>query len=384
MLFVVVGVNAGLVNSNSVIQKSQLLQQVIWFQAQWYPWFVIRRFLSVMMLAWVPAIGQASGEPPLFASHDVIEVTINAPLKALVNDNDAEPGYRPATLQYDDADGNTHTLDIGIRPRGKNRRKKEVCEFPPLRLNFRSSQTAGTVFAGQDKLKLVAHCRRGSSFRQYVLQEYLVYRVLNQLTEQSFKVRLLSVTYNSTDSRKKPLNSHAFVIEDRDHMAARGGFEYRAPQSIRRHELDDEAGTLVGVFQYLIGNTDWSMLDGPGDDRCCHNMVLISRNDGAYVPVPYDFDYSGIINTPYAIPSQAVKIRSVRTRVYRGFCKPPELLAATLQRFRDKKQEIYDLYSGQPGLASATVTKTTKYLDEFYKTIDDERRRERRIVGRCR
>lgn len=341
--------------------------------------------VSIGVLLVLCAAGAVATETPLFDSSELLDVTITAPLGELLRDLDPEPKDRPAKLQYTDNTGVTHTFDIGVRQRGKTRRAPDLCKFPPLRINFKTKTTAETIFAGQDKLKLVTHCQDNRKlYQQYVLQEYLVYKILNLLTEQSFKTRLLNVTYVSTDSKRKPLTSYAFLIEDRDRMAARSGYSFQEPTRIERHELNAEAANLIEIFQYLIGNTDWSMLDGPGEDRCCHNTILIANEDGAYVPVPYDFDYSGIINTPYALPASTVRIKSVRVRAYRGFCRASDLLEATLERYREQQQAIYELYAQQAGLTPATVNKTTKYFDDFYKTINDPRRLERQIVRRCR
>ncbi|MBT8132328.1 MAG: hypothetical protein KJO35_08670, partial [Gammaproteobacteria bacterium] len=134
-----------------------------------------------------------------------------------------------------------------------------------------------------------------------------------------------------------------------------------------------------------IGNTDWSMLASPpGATRCCHNTILISPDDGPYVPVPYDFDYSGIINTSYAVPSESTGLQSVRKRAYRGLCPLQGDLDSTLQKFRDNKDAIYALFNQQPGLSKGTLKKTTIYLDQFYKTINDPRRVKRNIIDRCR
>ncbi|MBT8136170.1 MAG: hypothetical protein KJO54_04045 [Gammaproteobacteria bacterium] len=344
----------------------------------------MRRALLALLLFVLPLTGTAGEVKPLFASDEPLQVTIEAPLRGLARDTDPAPEYRPAKFSFVDAAGVQQSFDIGIRPRGKNRRKKEVCDHPPLRLNFRGGQVKDTLFDNQDKLKLVVRCRRGASFEQYVLQEYLVYRLYNLLTEHSFRVRLLDVTFIESGGKGKPRTSPAFIIEDRRHMAKRGGYKYRTPESIQRFELDESSSTLLGVFQYFIGNTDWSMLSGP-DDHCCHNSVLIAeKNKEPYIPVPYDFDYSGIIDTPYAVPAKSAKVKTVRQRAYRGFCKPQPVLDKALDRFREQKQAIYDLYNNQPGLSSGTLKKTIRYLDEFYATIDEPKKLEKYIVGRCR
>lgn len=322
----------------------------------------------------------------LFESDKIIEITIEAPLSALASDRDLEPAYRDAKLTYQDEANVTHSLDVGVRPRGVTRRKPKVCKFPPLRLKFQSAQASGTIFEGQSKLKIVTHCRTTrKAYQQYVLQEYLAYKVLNLFTEHSFRVRLLKVNYVWTDDKHRPFSSYAFLIEDRDDMAARSGLSVQEPQRIEKHELEPAAANIAEIFQYLIGNTDWSFLGGrAGGDRCCHNVILIGPGDAVYIPVPYDFDFAGIVNTPYALPGPTTKIRNVRTRAYRGFCRPMDILETTLAQFREKRTAIYELYRQQTGFNKATRTRTLKYIDAFYKTIDDPRRLKRKINLACR
>ena len=63
----------------------------------------------------------------------------------------------------------------------------------------------------------------------------------------------------------------------------------------------------MSVFQYMVGNTDWSMVR-------FHNVEVSRTPRGVYVPVPYDFDWTGLVSTRYARPNEGLGIRSVRQR----------------------------------------------------------------------
>lgn len=328
-----------------------------------------------------PARALDSGQP-LFATTETLAVTIAAPIRAVQKERDSGE-YFEGTLSYADADGKSRVLDLKLRARGKYRRQTRICRFPPIRLNFKKKQLADTVFAGQDKLKLVTHCRTGKKkFEQLLLKEYLAYRLLDTLADVSFGTRLLRVTWQDSEDPDENFEHFAFLIEDEELLAKRIGMPLANARSTKPGRLDAEQATRVGLFQYLIGNTDFSMLAGPKDDVCCHNVVLYD-NDGRHLPVPYDFDFSGIVNAPYAEPNPRLKIKSVRTRLYRGRCEHNSLLAPTIERFRARRAELFALIEQQEGFDDRQRRDVRRFVEEFFEVIDDPRDVERRLVREC-
>ena len=80
-------------------------------------------------------------------------------------------------------------------------------------------------------------------------------------------------------------------------------------------QLDPMQSTLASLFMYLIGNTDFSLIQAQAGEECCHNAKLIRDASGTYFPVPYDFDASGFVDTSYAPePSPQFNLRSNRSR----------------------------------------------------------------------
>jgi hypothetical protein len=265
-----------------------------------------------------------------------------------------------------------------VRTRGNFRLRRRTCNFPPLRINFKTKDTENTVFHGEDKLKLVAHCQDNKEeFEQYVLQEYLIYRIYNLFTDRSFRVRLARMTYVDTGSDKEPFTRWGFLLEDDDRMAARNGMDIFEMQGIHPDATDYELVTLLYVFQYLIGNTDWSVSG-------MHNIELMAGETQVPYAVPFDFDWSGLIAAPYARPDPQLPIRKVRDRLFRGYCRTPEELAPVFAQFNAKKDDIYALYRNQAGLDEDYLEKTLKYFDEFYETINDPRKVDREFIRRCR
>jgi len=346
----------------------------------------LRSIILLAALAFASASsGAESGDDkktaPLFRSHDVLEITINAPIIQIMRERpDAEDIQ--GTLIYEDPEAGETTLDIGIRTRGRFRRQSDICPFAPIRLNFR--KTKGTVFAKSDKMKMVTHCRNGSKiYTQAILKEYLAYRILNTLTDNSFRVRLLHVTYVDNSKDKVVDTNYAFLIEHRDQLAKRVGKEVSRVEATTVGALDGRETNISSVFQYLIGNTDFSPIKGAPGGPCCHNYVLLKDDEDKMLSIPYDFDVTGIVDARYAVPNPRFKLRNVRERLYRGRCANNEYLDSSLQLLRDKRQTIYELLESVPGISNKSIKNTRRYIDEFYQTIDSPKRLERNIVSKC-
>lgn len=339
--------------------------------------------MAILLCVTAVTAGEPSAAQPLFASHDTLAVRITAPLAAVLRERDSSD-YHVGTFEYQDAAGKSHVLDLKLRARGNYRRQERTCRFPPIRLNFRKSQVAGGLFDGQDKIKLVTHCHPTyDRYEQFVLKEYLAYRILNAATDKSFSVRLLRIHWVDSDSPEDSVERYGFLIEHDDRLAERLGYDAVESPGINPTELDPEHATLVAVFQYLIGNTDYSLIRGTAEDGCCHNAVLLGKEGQQYLSVPYDFDFAGFVNTPYAEPNPSLPIRSVRTRLYRGYCDVNDALEPTLQAFREIRADIAALIRQQEGLDDHNRNTGLRYVEGFFKAIDKPSTVRRRMLGRC-
>ena len=320
---------------------------------------------------------------PLFASHAPLQATIEAPLFTLMRDR-PEKDYLEGTFAFVQEDGTEHVLDLKLRTRGNFRRQKANCEFTPIRLNFRKKQVDDTVFDGQDKLKLVTHCMDYKpSFEQHVIREYLAYRILQLMTDKSFGVRLFHITYVDSD-RGRQMTKYAFVIEDDDDVAERNGMTPVEIHETTHHDLDPTQEILVNVFQYMIGHTDFSLVRGPPPEGCCHNAVLLSESDGPpFTPLPYDFDFSGLVGAPYAVAHPKLRIRNVRERYFRGQCRNIDLLPDTLQQFLDKKESVYSIIDELDMLTNKDRKEVTRYLDAFFEEISQAETIKNKFMSTC-
>jgi hypothetical protein len=342
--------------------------------------------LAVAGLRATPLMAQASPDsaPPLaaaparlFATTEPLNLTLTADFGAVNKQRGNEKHPLPGVLSYVTASGDTVALSVQLRTRGHFRLK--LCQYPPLKLTFDRTQTAHTVFAHQNSLKLVVQCRGGRSWANYILEEYLIYRVYNLLTDRSFRVRLAHVTYADAKGKHEPETRNAFFVEDDDRMARRNNAVVFKAKGARQADLDSAQMSVTAVFQYLIGNTDWAV-------SALHNIVLIRDSTTVVLyPVPYDFDWSGVIWTPYAYPDDRLGIRTVRDRMFRGACRTPAQLAESFVPFNQQKDAIYGLYRGEiaEGLEAKRVEQALDYYDDFYKTIGDAGRARRAMIVGC-
>ncbi|HYD53636.1 MAG TPA: hypothetical protein VEA99_13455 [Gemmatimonadaceae bacterium] len=304
-----------------------------------------------------------------------LAVTLHANLGRLRSDRDTAPAWRWGAITYANATGGRDSVPVRVRPRGIWRRNN--CRFPPLRIDFARATSAGTLFEGLRRPKLVNYCFDDSRGDEYVLQEYQLYRAYALLTPRAYRARLLWVSYADSAGRVRT-KRHAIVTEDADAMAARlGGSEFDGT-GLTRAELDTATYALAAVFQYMIGNVDFSV-------GGLHNITLVQVPDALIFPVPYDFDYAGAVNTHYAVPAPTFRLPNVRTRLFRGPCLPAPTYERVFALLRERREAIYALYRDDVGklLQPYTVKRTLSYFDEFYEILDDPKRAKRVILDAC-
>lgn len=319
-------------------------------------------FLAGLALA-SAAAAKAPGAPkPLFASDTPIKVTIQGPIQALVANRDSPP--LPATLT---AEGVTYPITLS--PRGIFRRK--TCDFPPLKLGFTQPAPPGSLFHGQHNLKLVAHCKRDAGFQQKVLLEYAAYHLYNLMTPLSFRTRLANIDY--VDAAGHPYVSRVgFFIEDFGDVAKRNGMSVaKMEASVPLQQIDPAGGARMAIFEYMISNYDWSMRAGLQGEPCCHNSRLLAGSPASpLTPVPYDFDFSGLVDAPYADPPESLPIDTVRQRLYRGYCLHMTQARGFAAQLSSQRAQFLGLFSTIPGLDPREQAKAVNYLQGFFADVD--------------
>ncbi|MBU2677049.1 MAG: hypothetical protein KJP16_08180 [Gammaproteobacteria bacterium] len=341
---------------------------------------------GILLLTFGSASAQdAAKRKPLFQDDSVIRAVLTAPIAQAYAQRDQDVRiYLPGQWSYSYGDDETQRLDVSIRTRGLFRRK--YCQLPPLQLNFKKKQVKGTLFAGQDKLKVVAPCQDGARSQQDVVLEYLAYRTFEILTDHSFGTRLVRLSYVDSDEKMKPWTDLVFVIEDDSDLAKRLGLTRLKVAANEFDQMDHATTALTDLFQLLIANNDYSVLRSEEGRECCHNSEILARKDDAdiRIPVPYDFDLSGLVNSKYAAPPAHAPIRFVRTRYYRGLCQPPGVLEDSIAHVQSKRQEILALYENTKELEPRTKKNTLAFIRDFFEILDDPKKRKKEIFDRCR
>ena len=314
----------------------------------------------------------------LFLSDEPLNIIVEANFKEIKEDRDQERSYHPATLRQ--VVGNdTIVLPIRLKTRGNFRLKCENCDFPPLKFKFEKESVHNTVFEGQRKLKMVTHCRnRSDRLQACTIKEYLSYKAYNLISEFSFKVRLVNITYVDTGDENNALRKVAFFIEDKADMASRNGMDEMKVANIHQLHTNYYKMAELAIFQYMIGNTDWSVPK-------LHNIILLKKETHSPpIAVPYDFDWAGLVNAPYAKPAPQVDAFTVKQRVYRGYKRPLDEMGKPISKFIDVKTSMMDLFIDFDYLELKEKQKCIKYINDFYNIIESKSTVRRELVSAAR
>ncbi len=315
---------------------------------------------------------------PLFNAKEPVAFTLVGNFKNITKDRDTLSTKEYwGEVQLANAAGAPAKLQVKLSTRGHFRLNSRNCSFVPLWVDFPKKDLKGTVFEGENKLKLVTHCRSSGEYDQYILNEYLAYQVHNLLTEKSFRARLARVTYVDSASGKTIETRNAMFLEGNDDVAKRMGGEIAETPKQLFATVDFQRINEVSVFEYFIGNTDWSLY-------ALHNIKLVQEPSGRLLPVAYDLDFSGLVDANYAAPDARLQIKDTRQRLYRGPCRTMDELAPVFQRYRDKQAAILGLYDTFPGLNDRYVRDTKKWLQEFFDLLNKPRELKFTFVDNCK
>ncbi|HLF46028.1 MAG TPA: hypothetical protein VI548_06365 [Chitinophagaceae bacterium] len=334
-------------------------------------------FWAVAFVFPVSLLAQKIDRVKFFEEESTIDATLEIDMKDLLGKKQKER-FLPATFTMNMPDGSSITDKIEASVRGNFRR--ENCFMPGLKLKL--NVDSNSRFSKLKELKLTNGCNTNEESGQLVIKEFLVYKIYNLLTDKSLRVRLLKLNFKDAAGKRKPYTQMAFFTEDIDEMAKRNKMIEIEGTSFGTEVTNREHMTLVTMFQYLIGNTDWSV-------PAYHNIKLIGlKDDNTARPyaVAYDFDICGLVDPPYATVSELLQnqITSVRERLNRGFPRTMEELKETIKSFNDKKTQILDLVNKNEYLSAKSKAATISYINDFYKIINDDREVKRVFIDGAR
>ena len=292
-------------------------------------------------------------------------IKIAGNIRDLFNDRGANAVYHPITLSYKINDSTAVSIQLKAKTRGNFRRSKENCDFPPILLNFQRVNSKSTLFENQDKLKLTVPCR-GETF---VIREFLVYKLYNLLTPKSFRARLARVSFYDNVRNKESVAFYGILLEEDAQMAQRNQTKLFERKMLTGERTETETFLKMAVFQYMIGNVDWSI-------AYLHNIRIVAF-DSLSIPyvVPYDFDHAGIVNAPYALPPEQLNMSSLQERRYRGYCiTDMQKFADIIATFNRLKDNFYSTYTDCKLLDSKYISSTVRFLDKFFDIINNPKK----------
>ena len=311
----------------------------------------------------------------LFESDELLRVKISGDIRTLIRDRGDDPQYLPMTISELDNPA-LGSYIFKVKTRGHFRLQLGQCKYPPILLNFAKRSTPnGSVFLGQDKLKLVVPCRN----EQDLFKEHLLYKIYNELTEYSFRVRMAEIHFFDTQKNKLHDITYGFILEDQDLMAERLQGKIFKRNGLRDKSMNKKAYLMMTVFEYFIGNTDWSI-------KYRHNIKLLTiPGIKLPVPVPYDFDHAGFVSAAYAKPPAELELNSVRERMYRGYCMENDWgkIENALAIYQEKQSIIYRIIQDDPWLDARTKKNVTDFVNDFYSLLEKPRAVKREFLYPC-
>ncbi len=316
----------------------------------------------------------------LFRSDEPLTITLTTNLRDLTRERDSTNlRWFGTELKWLDSAGAERTMPAELRARGHFRRQTANCAFPPLFLRAARGDREGTILQGNPRVKIVTPCRPASAdYQQYIFTEYLAYKAYEIIDTMHHRTRLAQITYVDSAGRGRPITVTGFFLETAEEVADHYDLANFESPGTTWDFLEDEIIARISLFQFMIGNTDWSTSG-------LHNIIVLRSPEATYRAIPYDFDWTGLVNARYATPNPILPIRSVRQRLHRGPCRTAEQWAPTIAYFKERRPAIDALFSTPlPGQDPRKLAEAKRYVDEFWPILDDERRFRREVIETCR
>jgi len=342
--------------------------------------YLLYQLNLILIFCWIDTKAQddtsSNSYTELFDANNPFEINLILDVKSFIKNKDVDE-YVDAKISYYVKDCTLVEKKVKIKPRGN--RRKSVCYLPPIRIDFMDDDYQQELFDSWGKMKLVSSCKAATNFEQYVLKEYLAYKAYETLTEISFKTYFMKVNFIDSEGKKKPFSSYSFMLEDIDDLADRNDAVEVEINGLLPVHLYRPVMNLVGMYQFMISNEDWHMPN-------LHNMKLIKSTDHKKpqpIPVPYDLDYSGLVNANYAVQHERIPVESVTDRYYMGTCLTDEEYQIVIKNFLDHKEDILNLFKESNYLQKGSKNYSINYLNVFFDIIENQKNGKRMIMKDC-
>lgn len=332
------------------------------------------RVLFILFMATFSLRAQSVSLFDFVAQDSILDIYLKADWK-LIEKTKLDKTYHPGLVTFRKYNGDSLKLDVKFKTRGHMR--LDICSNPPLKLKFDKQLLTSVSCSPMNELDLVQACHKGESYDQLLLREFLAYRLYNIITPYSFRVQLVRIYFINQDNTTEETPVRGFIVENEEELVDRLHGQKIKLQLVSKKALDRKEFLKTCLFQFMIGNTDWYI-------PTKHNLKFVAlAGHDMLVPIPYDFDYAGIVSAPYAAHHQSINLHSVSTRYYQGWCEPEAEVMKMVNLFIQKKESIMQAALQIPGLNEKSVRFVTSYLEEFYNIIENPRKLENLILSHC-
>jgi hypothetical protein len=333
-----------------------------------------------MMMSFIPVTGQNDSidlskskadslnkDFFLFGSDDLLELTMRLNITKYIRKNSKEPTQDAVlTFHFNEKD----SLNKNVRVKYRGRFRFDNCGFPPMEINFKNHIYAYSDTDRVKKIKLVTHCDGGSLSDEYVLREYLVYKLYNIITDTSYNVRLLRINYIDTEKKKKSITQYGIFIEPNKTLSQRIRASEIDVKNLTQRYIRPDLMDKVSIFNYMVANWDWNI---PNLQNVTVFKPYYDASAGSGIAVPYDFDMSGVVSPGYEVLPEEYGLRSSRDRIFLGMCRTREVFKKDLQFFLSRKNEMYKTINDFPYLNQRSKKDIISLLNTFYSQLDDDR-----------
>lgn len=328
---------------------------------------MIIRFSFAIVWSAVCSTVQAQYDPPKASFLDqlieqevqVIELRTNLD-SLLINRNKYQ--YQQAHMNISFADGSSKTEELKIRPRGRFRNR--YGKIPPLKIKLSKASLRQKGLISMNELKLVLPFANGNQQTAWVYKEFLAYKLYEVLSPYSYRTQLVDVVLRDTRKSKRSIRLQAFLVEDKEEVADRMAIK-QCKRSFQGADLSPHHYQLLQLFQFMIGNTDWL-------PTTSHNLTFFRNSAKQVIPVPFDFDFSGLVNTSYSLPNDRLPISHVKERYFMGNYPNLDELRPAIRHFQSKKAELLQVVEDFSGLRKSEKRQMQEYLLSFFDLIADD------------
>jgi len=317
----------------------------------------------------------------LFEEEDLLEVSLHFDVAKFLKKAERDQSIDGImTMHFSQTD----SLESKVTLKYRGQSRFERCRYPPTRITFKKPLYEASDSGRIKNMKLVNQCQQGSVHGDYVIREYLVYKLYNVLTDTSFRARLISLNFIDSENKRKTITQYGILLEPERLLEKRLNLlEVKTKTQSQRHMYPSMIDRLA-IFQYMVSNWDWSV---PGQ----HNTSVFTSEKpeltGLGIPVPFDFDLTGVVNADYAIPPPDLGIETNRDRMFLGICRTREVYHGELMAFLEKKEELYSVITDFPYLTRAEKRDITMFLDQFFDRLEKPRSLNNMIeyfLGNCK